>query len=84
MGDMSEYPLTVRLFEADLTQPNPDSRVAEYTVSGRRGGPDEAAFVVIDPLNGNECEAFGAPDMGVNNDGDGSHFYWVDEVISGE
>lgn len=78
---MSEYPLQLRVYSADFTQPEPSSKVSEHIVDGRYGNDDEEfTFYIIDPYNGNELGVYASVEEG-SAVHDTSMFYWVDEVM---
>lgn len=56
---MSKYPLQLRVYSADYTQPDPSSKVSEHIVEGRYGTDgEEFEFFIIDPYNGNELGVY--------------------------
>lgn len=78
---MAKYPLKAKIYEADLNQPKPDSRVAEHIVNARESKDNETGeYRIIDPYNGNEIGAYSSVSEGsaVHDTG---MFFWVDEII---
>lgn len=78
---MSEYPLQVKVYKADFSQPNPTSEVEEHIVDGRYGDNNEQFDVyIIDPYNGNELGIYSSVEEGSELH-DTDFFYYLGEVM---